>query len=77
MNRFSRRWRGRGKIPNTSLREAAPTASLPDATRTLSTSAQSPIPNPQSPIPNPQSPIPNFARSTLTVSTSFFTVGKN
>ncbi|MEH2159922.1 MAG: hypothetical protein V7K38_02505 [Nostoc sp.] len=37
---------------NTSLRETAPTA-------TLSTSTQSPIPNPQSPIPNPQSPIPN------------------
>ncbi|MHC5610180.1 MAG: hypothetical protein ACYTXA_03925 [Nostoc sp.] len=30
-------------IPNTSLREAAPTTSLRDATRTLSTSAQYPI----------------------------------
>ena len=31
-------------MPNTSLREAAPTTSLRDATRTLSTSAQCPIP---------------------------------
>ncbi|MHC5776202.1 citramalate synthase [Nostoc sp.] len=31
-------------MPNTSLREAAPTATLGDATRTLSTSAQSPMP---------------------------------
>ncbi|MHC5614332.1 MAG: hypothetical protein ACYTXA_25895 [Nostoc sp.] len=31
-------------MPNTSLREAAPTASLRDATRTLSTSAQCPMP---------------------------------
>ncbi|MHC5675947.1 hypothetical protein [Nostoc sp.] len=30
-------------MPNTSLREAAPTTSLRDATRTLSTSAQCPI----------------------------------
>ncbi|MHC5613172.1 MAG: hypothetical protein ACYTXA_19760 [Nostoc sp.] len=30
-------------MPNTSLREAAPTTSLRDATRTLSTSAQFPI----------------------------------
>ncbi|MHC5614782.1 MAG: hypothetical protein ACYTXA_28315 [Nostoc sp.] len=30
-------------MPNTSLREAAPTTSLGDATRTLSTSAQCPI----------------------------------
>ncbi|MHC5725748.1 MAG: hypothetical protein ACYTXY_16755 [Nostoc sp.] len=32
-------------MPNTSLREAAPTTSLRDATRTLSTSAQCPMPN--------------------------------
>ncbi|MDF5735029.1 MAG: hypothetical protein V7K81_28355 [Nostoc sp.] len=31
-------------MPNTSLREATPTASLRDATRTLSTSAQYPMP---------------------------------
>ncbi|MEH1928956.1 sensor histidine kinase [Nostoc sp.] len=33
------------QVPNTSLREAAPTTSLPDATRTLSTSAQCPMLN--------------------------------
>ena len=32
-------------IPNTSLPEAAPTTSLRDATRTLSTSAQCPMPH--------------------------------
>ena len=35
-------------MPNTSLREAAPTTSLRDATRTLSTSAPCPMPNAQS-----------------------------
>jgi len=34
-------------MPNTSLREAAPTTSLRDATRTLSTSAPFPMPNAQ------------------------------
>ncbi|MDF5736130.1 hypothetical protein [Nostoc sp. S13] len=46
-------------MPNTSLREATPTASLRDATRTLSTSAQCPMPNAQCPMPNAQCPIPN------------------
>jgi hypothetical protein len=55
-------------IPNTSLREAAPTTYLGSGSiersrdarhESLSTSAQFPMPNPQSPMPNPQSPIPN------------------
>jgi len=41
-------------MPNTSLRETAPTTSLRDATRTLSTSAQCPMPNAQCPMPNAQ-----------------------
>ncbi|MEH1901720.1 MAG: hypothetical protein V7L04_09950 [Nostoc sp.] len=39
-------------MPNTS-------ASLRDATRTLSTSAQCPMPNAQCPMPNAQCPMPN------------------
>ncbi|WP_300418302.1 hypothetical protein [Nostoc sp. S13] len=39
--------------------------------------AQCPMPNAQCPMPNAQYPIPNIARSALTVSTCFFTVGKN
>ncbi|MEH2006186.1 hypothetical protein [Nostoc sp.] len=53
-------------MPNTSLRKAAPTAFLPDATRsllprrgTLSRSAQCPMPNAQCPMPNAQCPMPN------------------
>jgi hypothetical protein len=61
-------------MPNTSLREAAPTTSLRDATRTLSTSAQCPIllyerlrqrlrsvqvPNAQCPMPHAQCPMPH------------------
>jgi glycogen debranching enzyme len=38
-------WEKSFPIPNTSLREAAPTTSLRDATRTLSTSAQCSIPH--------------------------------
>ncbi|MEH1904558.1 MAG: hypothetical protein V7L04_24920 [Nostoc sp.] len=39
-------------MPNTSLREAAPTTKL-------STSAQCPMPNAQCPMPNAQCPMPN------------------